>query len=462
MTNDADRDTPPQARWPRLAMASLLAVTTLGTVGNNVISVPLRLITDELQAPLSAGILASGIYVLFMAVATPIAGWLGDRWGMRRILLWSLVLMLIAQCVAAVASDIWTLAVARAIQGVACSGFPPLVMGMLMSLFTDRRLGVMAAWATANGLGQAIGPPLGALIADLAHWRVIFIVMAVTTALALLGVRLSVPALPGRAGSMDLGGAILLCAGVGVLLSTAMLTGLEGVPTGAVFVIAVVGAILLGSFIWDVRRKPDPFVPLRLIADPLFFRNTVAAFAQMFALGSVLIAAPLYLTGPGGLSPTISGAALFALTFVMAVSAPLAARLSRRFTASRVLRAGLVIVAIGTIAVALSSLLTGAAIVWAMVPALIASGLGIALVQTPAATGVTESAGGSRGAGLGVYTMMRFAGSTAGAAWVAVAYTGTTLGVVAAGIVVTAAAAFVVTFLGRAPHRGKDVSPTRP
>jgi hypothetical protein len=73
--------------------------------------------------------------------------------------------------------------------------------------------------------------------------------------------------------------------------------------------------------------------------------------------------------------------------------------------------------------------------------------LGVALIQTPAAAGVTQSTAGAQGTGLGFFTMMRFAGSTAGAAWVAIAYTGGTMIPVAAGAVAIAVAAFLVSFL---------------
>lgn len=93
-------------------------------------------------------------------------------------------------------------------------------------------------------------------------------------------------------------------------------------------------------------RTPEslPFLQLRQVLERRFLRSTAAAVAQMFIITTMLIAAPLYLTGPAALSPTISGAALFALTFMMAVMAPFVARLCGRFAALRILRTGLVVV----------------------------------------------------------------------------------------------------------------------
>jgi hypothetical protein len=59
-----------------------------------------------------------------------------------------------------------------------------------------------------------------------------------------------------------------------------------------------------------------------------------------------------------------------------------------------------------------------------LIAALVLAGVGIALVQTPAATGATRSPAGAEGTGLGLFNLVRFGGSACGAAWVAVALAG--------------------------------------
>jgi hypothetical protein len=55
---------------------------------------------------------------------------------------------------------------------------------------------------------------------------------------------------------------------------------------------------------------------------------------------------------------------------------------------------------------------------------LLVAGAGVAFVQTPAATGATRSPAGRYGAGLGLFNLVRFAGSALGAAWVAIVLSG--------------------------------------
>jgi predicted MFS family arabinose efflux permease len=178
------------------------------------------------------------------------------------------------------------------------------------------------------------------------------------------------------------------------------------------------GFMLLLAFGLVSRGNPDAMVPLRLIFESRFARSSVAAFAQMFALGTSLVAIPLFLTGPVGLSTSAAGSLFFALPITMAVSAPVVGRLAERFSPRTVLRLGL----LGIIAATLGSawLTSDASPELLLTTVLLVSlGAGMAMVQTPAATGATRSPAGAFGAALGLFNLTRFSGMTAGAAWVA-------------------------------------------
>jgi hypothetical protein len=79
---------------------------------------------------------------------------------------------------------------------------------------------------------------------------------------------------------------------------------------------------------------------------------------------------------------------------------------------------------------------------------LLAAGVGIALVQTPALTAATRSPAGQRGAGLGLFNMMRFVGAAVGTAAVAAAWPDG-LGWLFGGASVAAAAGLLLSFAGR-------------
>lgn len=443
-----------------VARFSLLGVTVLGTMSNNVVNVPLRAIADDFDRAVSSTVLTVSAFVLVLAVAMPLAGWIGDRLGHKRTLVASLLLMLVAQLAAAVAPTLEMLIATRALQGLACSAIPPMVMSMLAGFFPERRIRMMGAWAAANGIGQAIGPPVGGLISDVAGWRAIFVVMSVAWVFLLVGIVRSVPGEAGRYAALHLPSSLSLTGGTAFLLVAATAVSQPGVPIPVPVMLAIAGVLLLIGYIGVSRGNPRAMIPPRLIVESRFLRSCCAGFAQMFVLGSMLVAVPLYFTGPLELSPSRAGLLFFVLPFAMAGAAPVVSRMADRVGPRKVLRSGLGTVIVAALATGLVSDHVGAG--W-LVPVfctlMIVLGLGMAMVQTPAAAGAVRSPAGTTGAGIGLFNMVRFSGSTAGTAWVALTYPFGHMGTVFAGCAVLAALALAMSFAGEDPTEPAGVPP---
>jgi MFS family permease len=434
------------------ARYTLLSVTVLGTMCNNVVNVPLRSIAQDFDEPLSATVLCVSAFVLALAIAMPVTGWLGDRIGQKRTLVMSLVLMLFAQALAALAPNLLVLVALRGVQGLACSAIPPIVMGLLGAYYPARRLEVMGAWAAANGIGQAIGPPVGGLVSDAFGWRAIFVLIAGFCAVVLVATWLLVPAVPHRPSPLDVRGAVLLTVGVGLVLVAA--TTVSQRASVAVAVTEVVaGVLLLIGYGVVSRGRATAMIPLPVLVETRFLRSAAAAFGQMFCLGAALVALPLFFTGPLGMSVAVAGVLFFALPAVMAVAAPIVSRTSRTYGPRRVLRIGLVVLVVGNAATGvLAATGTGTGTAVALTAMLFVLGAGMACVQTPAAAGATSSPAGAYGAAVGLFSMVRFSGSGTAAAWVALVYPSGHQLLLFAGCAVLALLALGASFLGPEPQ----------
>jgi MFS transporter len=444
---------PSADRGPRAsARITLLSVTVLGTMCNNVVNVPLRSIAKDFGQPLSAAVLCVGAFALTLAVAMPFVGWLGDRWGQGRVLSGSVALMLLAQVLAALAPSLPALIALRALQGLACSAIPPMVMGLLGAFYPDRRLEVMGAWAAANGIGQAIGPPVGGLVDDLWGWRVIFWLLAAFCLVVLMALRRCVPEAPRRVTPLDVRGAVLLTGGVALLLVG--LTAFSQRNTAGLLVggCLAAGVTMLVGYGVVSRRRETALVPLPVLLELRFVRSTAAAFAQMFCLGTSLVALPLLFTGPLGMSTSLAGVLFFTLPAVMAVGAPMVSRASRIVGPRLVLRSGLGTLLAATVLTGVVA--RGGSSTWVAVlltALLLVLGFGMAMVQTPAAAGATSSAAGRYGAAVGLFNLVRFSGSATAAAWVAWVYPTGHLLLLFGGCSVLAAGGLAVSWLGRDP-----------
>ncbi|RBY85148.1 MFS transporter [Blastococcus sp. TF02A-26] len=410
---------PPRAGW---LLAALLGATFLGTVSNNVVNVPLRQITDGFAAPVTQGVLVASATVLVLAVAMPTTGWVSDRLGRRRTLVLAMSVLLVGTVGAAVAPTLPLLVASRALQGVGCALVPTAVMGTLARLWpAGRRNRVMGMWGAANGIGQAVGPPIGGLLADAFGWRSVFWLLVPMTVAVLVLVSTMMPRDTAQRVPIDVRSIGSLTLGVAAIMGALTVAPQDGVPGWVPVAGLVLGVLALGGFVVSGLRRPAGYIDPRLLAEMRWLRSAVGVFVQQVTLFSVLVAVPLHLTGVVELSGTATGLLVFLLPLVWAASAPLVGRLADRIGPRAVLRTGLVV--LGSTSVALAVLLGGrstAVPVFGVV--LVVAGLGVALVQTPSLTGATRSPAGQKGAGLGLFNMMRFVGASVGAAAVAASY----------------------------------------
>jgi MFS family permease len=434
-----------------LGLAALLAGTLVGTVSNNVVNVPLGAILDEFDAPLGSGVFVVVGFVLGMAATMPLAGWVGDRFGRRRTYCAALLGTAVCAIGAATAPSLPLLIGWRTLGGVAAAAFGPAIMGLISWMFSGQRRGrAVGAWASVNGFGQAIGPTMGGLVADTWGWRWVFVPLVPVALAGFVGALRYIPSYPGARMPFDVAGAAALTVGTALLVLGLALIPRPDIPVWAVAGMVAAAAAALAWFTWHCARVEQPFVHVRLVVESRFARSTLAGFAQMFCLGATLLAIPLYLVGNGS-STSMAGVVLFPVPATMVLLGPLVGRWLDRLRPRRVLRTGLVVLLIAQVALSI-----GAAqerlLPAVLITILVVTGTGIALVQTPAATGATRSPAGADGTGLGLYNLVRFTGSAMGAAWVAVALEVSTYPAVFAASAVIVALGLAGSFIGPDPQ----------
>lgn len=432
----------------RLAYVVLLASTSLGTLASTIITSPINRIAAAVDTGPRGIVLAVSAFTLAMVVFAPVAGWLCERLGARTFLVGSLVVMMAAGVGAALSRDLATLVTMRVVQGLACSAIPPAVQQTLGVFWTENRAGAMAGWASAIGVGQALGPPLGGVIADLVGWRGVFLTHGALCALLAVLLRLTVPAAPAGRPSMHTTGMLTLIVGVGGLVGGFASLG-QGGPAVATALLAAVGAVGVVVHLRLAGRTTHALVDPRLLVERRYLRTTVAAGTVMASLGVIIVATPLYLGRELHLSPSRIGAVTVALAASMALFAPVSSRIGRRITPRRLLHVGLVVLAAGPLLLSVCLTLEDprSAVAGAFV-VLVVTGCAIGTVQSVSAFGVMRSPAARHGTALGIHNMMRFAGLAVGYSWVALSYPVSTLTVVFAGPAVLAGFALVVALAG--------------
>ena len=100
-------------------VVSIVYITAMfmAAMDATIVNVALQTISRELQVPASAMGTVNVGYLVSLAVFLPISGWLGDRFGTKRVFLIALFVFTIASALCGRANDITSLNIFRIIQG---------------------------------------------------------------------------------------------------------------------------------------------------------------------------------------------------------------------------------------------------------------------------------------------------------------------------------------------------------
>jgi EmrB/QacA subfamily drug resistance transporter len=410
---------------------------------------------------------ASGIawvltgYLLAAAVATPIAGRLGDMFGKRRLLVLSLLGFGLGSVLAALGSSLEMVVAGRVMQGLG-GGIFPLCFGIIRDEFPRERVaGSIGLISAIFGIGGGAGLVGGGLIVDHLSYHWIFWLGAISAALAAIATQLWVPESPERRpGRVDLRGAALL--GLGLVLPLLAISRANDWGWGSTRTLGliVVGLAVLAVWVAVERRTEQPLADIpTLVKPPVLLTNVATLFVGFGMFGSFLLIPQLAelpeSTGFGfGLDATGAGLLMLPGAVMMLFTGPISGALGTRFGSKLPLAIGAATVSVGLLGLGLGHGTQFGVLAWSFV---MSTGVGLAFAamanliveavppaQTGEATGIntlTRSVGASIGSQVSAAIL---AGSAIGASPLPTDDGFTAAFLVSAGVAALAAAIAVV------------------
>jgi MFS family permease len=443
-----------------------LGQTALGVI-QPTIAADLNLSTSEAQWVVNA-------FFLTLALFAAPGGRLGDYYGHREVLLVALAVFAVGSASAVVSQGFVWLIVSIGVAGIGASTLYPSSAAMIANRVPAQHRGDALGKYSAIGVTVfVIGPLMAGLLTEAIDWRALFgLQVAVALGLILLG-WLRVDNRPvGEPEPFDVGGLVVLMAGLTALLVALMQALSWGWDSGATLTLFGVGLSVLGAFGSIELRKRHPLLDVGLLRRRVLRGIVLAMFAAQFVVTGYIVYVATYFQHVLGYGPLLAALAIAPSMLAEPVFNIVAGRATDRIGAR-------------TPAI-IGYLLTTAALGWValfaddgsyalLLPGLLLLSVSIAPMFTSLLTGLSNAvAAEERGDANALVLTVRWIGAAAGTMVLGVVIYGDGSGAATAGassyataFAILAAAALVGALAcallldGRRPSRGRGApSPT--
>jgi DHA2 family multidrug resistance protein len=360
-------------------------------------------------------------FIVAAAIATPLNGWLVDRFGLKNVFLVSVAGFTAASVLCGISATLAEIVIARMLQGVFGAALVPLSQAVLLDINPREKHGsAMAVWGMGVMIGPILGPTLGGWLTDQYDWRWVFFINVPIGAIAFYGIWRYIGKTPAaRRVKFDTFGFVTLSLAIGAL-QMLLDRGEQNDWFGSTetWVEAILLAMSLAYFVAHTATRPagQSFIDYRLLLNP----NYVTGLLLIFIVGMVLFATralmPTMLQGLMGYPAMVAGLVTAPSGLGTMLAMMVVGRLTGRVDFRLLLGVGFAITCFSLWQLTQYTLvLSQSDIVW---PGVVQGvGLGLVFVPLSAATFATLSPQ-MRAEGTALYSLIRNIGSSIGIAMV--------------------------------------------
>lgn len=334
-------------------------ILALGAIPPMLDSTMVNIAINKLQSDLNTSLnmiqWAITGYVLALAVAVPICGYLVNRFNGKKVFQWSLLAFGLFSFLSGISWNITSFIVFRAVQGFSAGFITLLMTTLLMKIAPADKLGqLMAIIGTPIIIGPIIGPIIGGAIVQYANWHWIFYV---NVPIVLVSVILNVKFLQDFApfnpkARLDWFGTLLLAAGsVGLIYG--LMKGSDNARhffNGQMITFVALGlASFVGYAIYNAVRHNDTVLPLRFFKSKHFTAANIGIFMAGIASNGPMLLLPLYFQNTRQFSVIQAALMLIPQGLGLLIARPILGRLIDRLGARPVVLVSVLISLVGTL-----------------------------------------------------------------------------------------------------------------
>ncbi len=351
----------------------------------SIVQIALPTIRADLQMSLPDLQWIISAYGLTFAGFLMLSGRASDIYGRKLLFMLGLVVFSLSSLAGGLAQSELVLIAARVAQGIGAALASATGLAMIVRTFSplgrlNQVLGIFTAVAAS---GFSAGVVLGGVLTQFLGWRWVFFVnVPIGIVIAMLAIKFlpDTGVLMREHGALDVPGAITVTGGLMLLVYGLTDVG-NGGPSSVTYLILILAAAVLASFIAIEHKSGSPLMPLGFLRRRRIFlanATTLLAFASFVLM---IFLTTTYLQVLRSYSPLYSGSALLPGSFLYAFLGGFAApRLVKRFGPKDVLVGAMVILSAGMLLFAQVSL--SSSYLTVILPAQLISVVGGSLAST--------------------------------------------------------------------------------
>ncbi|MFT8361547.1 MAG: MDR family MFS transporter [Sporolactobacillus sp.] len=346
-----------EQRLPKEILTASWAIA-LGAIApmldSTMVTIAVHQLTRDFNATLAIVQWSITGYVLALAMAVPVSGWLMNQFNGKRIFIHAVIAFGVTSLLAGMSWNISSFIFFRLLQGFSAGIITPLMFTLLVKTAGQENLGrVMAIVSTPMIFGPILGPVIGGLIIQATSWHCIFFI---NVGVVLLAAPLMMKTIPeftpfDKTSRLDFFGIIDLSAASAALIYGITQAASHGSLTNRETVLWVgIGLSAAAIYVvYDRIRKSKTVLPMRLFTHKRFAAASFGLFLANAAIIGPMIIFPLFFQSFRHFTAIEAALALIPQGVGMLVTRPLIGRMIDQIGAKYVVIVSIILSLVGSI-----------------------------------------------------------------------------------------------------------------
>ncbi len=326
------------------------------------------------------------IFMVTMGMTVPVTGYLGDRFGKKKLFLVGLAIFIVGSILGSLSWDLSSLIMFRGLQGIGGGIMMPLSMALIFEAFPRNERGLATGvWGISAMMAPTIGPTVGGVLLETMSWHYLFLCNVPVGIIGLwLAYRYLPKTSPDSKVTFDRYGFITITLGVGAMLyALGRMSELAHLLQPLNISLMVIGLILLYVFVRIEKKIEQPLLDLSLFRIPAYTYSIAIASISAIGLFGGIFLIPLLIQQVYGFGPIMTGLVFLPSALLTGIFMTIGGRVLDKKGATAVITSGLVIVAIGTFALGFLSMETSLTFIFTWMAI---RGIGMGLSSMPSTT----------------------------------------------------------------------------